>query len=230
MTDEPTGSSINPLKRRIAVAALIVANLVPLFGVLWLDWGVANLLLLFWLENVVIGAYTLLRMLRVQPVAGLFNCAFFLIHYGGFTGMHGMFLLSILKMDNGFELMPQGEEHWGGFLVFVQILWNVLRHVGTQLPDYFWIPLLALAASHGVSFIIYQILEKQDDGKKAGKIMVAPYGRIVVLHVAVILGGMFAMSQGSPMPLLLVLLTLKISLDVVMHLKSHAPRAHDLPG
>ena len=52
--------------------------------------------------------------------------------------------------------------------------------------------------------------------------MVQPYGRVVVLHLAIILGGMAAMALGSPMCSLIVLLALKVALDFRAHVKEHS--------
>ena len=48
---------------RLSLVALIVANLVPLFGVLLWDWDVFLLLLLFWAENVIIGIFGIARLI-----------------------------------------------------------------------------------------------------------------------------------------------------------------------
>ena len=39
-----------------AVAALIIANLVPLVGVLWFGWDVWGILIIYWLENGIVRA------------------------------------------------------------------------------------------------------------------------------------------------------------------------------
>jgi hypothetical protein len=52
--------------------------------------------------------------------------------------------------------------------------------------------------------------------------MVAPYSRVVVLHVAIILGGIAAMALGSPLWALLVLVALKVALDLKAHVKEHS--------
>src|SRR6185503_10154265 len=77
------------------------ANMVPLFGVLALDWTVFSILLLYWCENVVVGVFNVLRLIFVQPrnpvvwVGKGFLIPFFMVHYGGFTFVHGMFVLSM---------------------------------------------------------------------------------------------------------------------------------------
>jgi len=46
---------------------LIAANLVPLAGVLFFGWSVFATLLLFWVENVIVGVFNILRMLTAAP-------------------------------------------------------------------------------------------------------------------------------------------------------------------
>ena len=47
--------------------ALLLANLVPLYGVLYLDWSVLALMVLLWLEVILIALFTVLRMLCADP-------------------------------------------------------------------------------------------------------------------------------------------------------------------
>ena len=48
---------------RVSLALLVVANLLPLVGVLFWDWDVFFLLLLFWCENVIIGLFGIARIM-----------------------------------------------------------------------------------------------------------------------------------------------------------------------
>lgn len=50
-------------------------------------------------------------------------------------------------------------------------------------------------------------------------LMMQPYGRIVVLYLTIIFGGMLMMSLKSPVWGLLLLVALKITLDLRAHLK-----------
>ncbi len=49
-----------------AVVALLVANLVPLVGVLWFGWNVWTILTIYWLENGVVGVFNVLKMLHAE--------------------------------------------------------------------------------------------------------------------------------------------------------------------
>ena len=51
---------------RLAMVSLVASNLLPLGGVLLAGWGTFPILLLFSLENIVIGFYNVLRM-RKSP-------------------------------------------------------------------------------------------------------------------------------------------------------------------
>ena len=54
-----------------------------------------------------------------------------------------------------------------------------------------------------------------------------PYKRVVLLHVAIIAGGMPIMMLDSPVPLLFILVLLKIYLDIRLHTKSHKTGSKD---
>lgn len=83
---------------------LIGVNLIPLYGVLKLGWPVFPILLLFWLENVVIGILNALRMLLADPrdlvlwASKVFMVPFFCIHYGMFTAIHGLFVVRLFGL------------------------------------------------------------------------------------------------------------------------------------
>jgi hypothetical protein len=52
----------------VAVALLIVANLVPLVGVLFFGWSLTTIVALYWLENGVLGAFALARIATAEGV------------------------------------------------------------------------------------------------------------------------------------------------------------------
>jgi hypothetical protein len=52
------------------ILALILVNLIPVFGVLFLDWKVFPIIFLYWAENVCIGFYSVLKMAFASPENG----------------------------------------------------------------------------------------------------------------------------------------------------------------
>ena len=65
--DATATGSIRPARMTPPVLALVAANLVPLYGVLFLGWEVFQVVLLFWMENVVVGVFFILRLLTARP-------------------------------------------------------------------------------------------------------------------------------------------------------------------
>jgi uncharacterized membrane-anchored protein len=80
---------------------------------------------------------------------------------------------------------------------------------------------LGLLLSHLYSFATNFIGKGEYRRTAAPMLMAAPYGRIVILHIAIIFGAFATMTLGSPVPLLALLVIGKIILDLKMHLRSH---------
>jgi Family of unknown function (DUF6498) len=87
--------------RQPSVVALILANLVPIFGVVFLHWEVFPLMFLFWSENLIVGVFNVLKMLTANPsspvswLGKMFIIPFFCVHYGMFTFIHGIFVITL---------------------------------------------------------------------------------------------------------------------------------------
>ena len=194
--------------------ALIAANLLPLYGVLVFGWPVFPLLLLFWLENVVVGTFNALRMLLADPAdlalwaSKLFMVPFFCFHYGMFTAIHGSFVVSLFggkaygRLDRGFVPVE-----------------GAMR----AIADFDLGPALAmLAGSHAFSFLWNYLIRGEFRRASPSELMGQPYKRVVVLHVAILLGGAVTMALDSPLWALVFLIALKIGFDLWAHLKEHA--------
>lgn len=178
---------------------------------LW-GWSVFPLIVLFWMENVVIGVLFALRLLFAAPAdaalwaAKLLMVPFFCFHYGMFTAAHGIFV---------FHLFGERDYAVRGF----ELLEPALRAAG----DYaLWLPIAVLAASHLFSFGWNYLHRGEYRRAQLPKLMARPYGRIFVLHLGIILGGIAALALGSPAWALAVLVALKTGLDLRAHVKEHS--------
>jgi hypothetical protein len=79
----------------------------------------------------------------------------------------------------------------------------------------------ALFVSHGISFVYNYLIKAEYTKIKTDVLMFSPYGRIVIMHVAVIFGAFLTAVLGSPVGILIILVGLKTSLDVIFHLRQH---------
>lgn len=211
------------LHRSVSLAALVVSNLLPLVGVFYWGWDVGALVVLYWSENLILGACTLLKMLWAAPLGGLLSGSFFLIHYGGFCAVHGVFVL-LLAVGHEPDIFSGGDT-WPLFLVFVQLLFEVIREVLSIAPPAWLFAFAALAVSHGISLALNYFHGGEYRVQTVKTLMAAPYKRIVILHFAIIAGGFGVAAVGSPLPLLVLLVVLKLGLDVWLHIREHRARA-----
>lgn len=66
-----------------SVLILILANLIPVYAVFFLGWKAFLVILIFWIENVIVGIFNVARMFLVAPesritwLAKLFLIPFF---------------------------------------------------------------------------------------------------------------------------------------------------------
>jgi len=203
-----------------ALVALIVANLIPLAGVLFLGWSVWQILIIYWLENGIVGFYNVLKMLKAEGTAyasvssyringrspdGQARAVlvpFFCLHYGIFWAVHGLFVLMLPLFG---ATMTGGESSFGT----------------TPDPVVLVVAVIALFISHGLSYVFNFIGGGEYKRVSPAVQMGKPYGRLVVLHVTIIIGAMAISVTGAAIAALAVLVLLKIALDVGLHLAEH---------
>ncbi|QDT70329.1 hypothetical protein MalM25_32760 [Planctomycetes bacterium MalM25] len=233
--------------RRWSVVTLVAANVLPLLGVLFLGWRAFDVVFLYWLENVVIGVINVLKILTCWPdsermeerfaeenshldederaqleqLAGdglawqsskLFFAPFFAVHYGGFCAVHGIFVCVLLGGDGPFGGMPMNP---------VAPALEALQRPGILLAA------IALGASHLVSYFTNFLGRGEYRRATPVDLMAKPYGRVVVLHLAIVLSGFLTVALGSPIWLLVLLVAGKTWLDLKLHQKEHAEGASE---
>ncbi len=85
-----------------------------------------------------------------------------------------------------------------------------------------WPAFLGVCLSHGISFF-YNFIGKQEFRRSTPeKQMMAPYGRIILMHLTNIFGGWLILALGAPILALVLVIVLKVASDVRAHEKEHA--------
>jgi len=75
--------------------------------------------------------------------------------------------------------------------------------------------------SHGWSFVENYMGRSEHERLSPMQAMALPYRRMVITHVALIVGGFFLIRNDQPLGGLVVLVLLKIALDVTFHRREH---------
>jgi Family of unknown function (DUF6498) len=189
----------------LATAAVIA------WGVLVLGWSPFVVMLLFWFENVVIGVFNVAKMLATGlrlGAAGLLGgvalSAFFTVHYGIFTAVHGMFVVLL----------------FGGAEVSRGAMDGGLTGPIAAMVDYLfaerdgWLAVLAIVLVHLSGFVQW-LARTREAPPPLKELMGAPYGRIMILHVTLIASGFLVQALQSPVAGALLLVGLKLAYDLV---------------
>lgn len=210
----------------LAILTLLFNNLIPLLGVVFLGWNLYLIILVYWLENGVIGLFNALKMamarghapatekeLRFQEWLGLENLSilqllakiflipFFLFHYGIFWLVHGVFVNVFFGQWLDLAFSPEQ-------------LWRVL-------PEGVLGALAAMVVSHGSSFVNNYIGAGEYLQATPSQLMGQPYSRVFILHLTIIGGGFLVASLGAPIYGLVLLIALKTVVDLWTHLREH---------
>ena len=196
----------------LTAALLLGVNLLPLWAVLRGSAGMGDVFLIYWFENVVVWGLGIVRISTAEGTGGpqvkttsssgpISNASFFALHYGIFTLVHGIFTL---------------------FMV-------VLVGLVGSLVDVLLIA-LAITVSHVVSLAMNWFGRQERLVVSPGTAMLAPYPRMVALHVAII-GGFFfvaggpgATEAGGQVRAVALLCGLKALIDLAFHVYEHRPR------
>lgn len=199
--------------------ALIVTNAIPLVGVLFWNWSLFAILLLYWIENGVVGAINVLKIARAErpepaptgralrlggagrrSIPRAATIPFFILHYGIFWVVHGGFVLTFFGLGA-----------FGGSSA-----------AGGLSPQGLLVATIALAASHFVSYRTNYIGRGEYLRVAPSEQMMSVYGRVMVLHLTIIFGGVAISALGTPAAAMAVMVIVKTAIDLGLHLREHS--------
>ncbi len=204
-----------------ALCLLLAGNLLPLYGALFGGWSVLSILQVYWAENVIVGVLTVFEMFTVAAAGGalwralgaLPSVVFFCVHYGMFTFVHGIFIYALFgsgpfahaRVSHNSDLQQLYLPFLPGQPLFFAAVAILLAHLNAFRANF-------IGAGE------YRTLSIQ-------KVMFHPYGRVVLLHVVLLLGGFLAQRTGSNIAVLALLVTIKTASDLVLYRRYRAAAA-----
>lgn len=180
--------------------------MVPVLGVLYLQWDVFTIIILYWLESAVIGFFNILKMQRINNFSFTPLVPFFIVHYSIFMFAHLFFITQFFKPNLGSA---------DGQVEAFAIVLNYLESLAISLSMLF--------LSHGWSFMFNFIKKQEYANLSLGKQMFAPYKRIVVIQVVILLTGAGVIYSGydQNVSAIVFLVIVKIIFDLTSHVLEH---------
>ncbi len=203
------------IKRKISGSdlLLILANLIPVFGVWFLGWSPTEAFIVYAMETMIVGILTILKMLIATIVkgkdewhtngkttlqSGFFFILFFIIHFGIFA------MVQTTIFSQAAQITPpnSGMMHFF-FKWYTYINEDIAWMLGAFVISYF-----------AKSFIPF-LLNGDYKTMPIMVIMFQPYGRIFIQQFTVILGSMF-LSLGLGKIFILVFALAKIAFELLI--------------
>lgn len=193
---------------------IIVANLIPVYGVWFLGWSAVEVFTVYAMETLIVGMLTVLKLLiatlargkdswhnqgSVSRVTGLFFVLFFILHFGIFAAVQTTIFSSVAGISRGSAGSMHFFFHWWEYINrdMAYMLGGFV--IAYLVRDFF--PFLFRQQYRTIPMMI---------------LMFQPYGRIFIQQITVILGSMFLIF-GAGKIFILVFAAIKICFEVLVN-------------
>lgn len=208
---------------------LVAANLLPIYGVLAWHWSLFPILLLFWMETLVVGAMSALRILFAYPGSWImwlvkFFCfpfiSLFLIPYAILVIVLGMIVIVVFASET-VRLAPESVLFPAVGADWRLTLEEAIRVLRSRLDAGILLGITGLAASHLFSFIWYYLVKAECNRATLGQLVLQPIARVWLMSFALTLGAFGVQRLDAPLWLLVPLIGVKTAIDLYAHIREH---------
>ncbi len=185
---------------------LVISNTIPLIGVLFFGWSIGHIIILYWIENLILGFWNIPRILLAGEYENKFRnlplAIFFIVHYGIFCFVHGAFILFLISFSEKQSFLNTNGQS------------NIIDTVSSFVSLGLIIAIISMFLSIGWDLIKNYLLNGEHKKWKVSKAMAYPYGHIVVVHIAIFAGAFGAILLGAPLALLVALIVGKTLIEL----------------
>ncbi|MCW9032176.1 MAG: DUF6498-containing protein [Gammaproteobacteria bacterium] len=208
------------ISKPLFITLLVALNSVPIYGVFQWGWQSFDLIFLYWLENLIIGAFMIMRIVirryshPVEFALPIFLAPFFTVHYGMFCLGHGTFIIVLFGKGLTGDLAGMDIPE-----IIIPLIES--RHL-------FW-PAMALFAYQLIDWI-RDISERGFGSDGIKELTTAPYRRIIILHITIIASGFALTTLDEPLTGLLLLILFKTGMDIYHWDKDEKAASKDKPA
>lgn len=206
---------------------LILANLLPLYGVWFEGWDPKQMFLVYCLETIIIGGYNVIKMFIVtlekkkdvwenlgggkSLVTGWFFILFFIVHYGFFVFIQTAIFAGVSGLSADGAFSP---------FTFLSRIFSYLN-IDAKSVLYIFI------AMYGFRMLFDFILSGKYRQASLGLLMFQPYVRIFIQQFVVILGSMF-LAFGAGKIFMLIFVCIKLYAEVFINFDAYLEKAEKM--
>lgn len=184
----------------LSVVSLLVSNAVVIIMAVVQKWDVSTVLWVYWMQSIFIGIFQFIRILSLKQ----FSTENFTINN------RPALPTSQTKIFTAFFFIF----HYSFFhFIYAIFLFNLFKSQSLDLT-YLFIGGLIFFTNHTFSYFHNRIADRQKT-QKIGRLMFAPYARIIPMHLIIIFGVILGQST------LVIFLLLKTLIDLILHIIKH---------
>ncbi len=180
------------------VLPVVVANAVPIVGVLAFGWDLVSIMFVYWLETAVVVLYSVLKIVTVGGPSTLLRMPAHLAFFGVFMSFHLMMILALAP------------SHHAGFFP-PELIRDLLGRT--------WAAGVGLIVSHGISFVVNFLGNGEYTRTTVDAEVAARWKRLLIMHAATFAGAWSVGLFEAPVGALVMLALLKIVVDLHGHLR-----------
>lgn len=216
-------SSVVHQKFNASLTFLLIANIYPLYGVLFLDWKLITLYLVYSLEIFIILFYHLLKIVISLSYMNNLKCK--QLSWSPFRTKLKIIVidLGLLVLYAVFFVMI-----WVLFLYFLICIFAWDQYFGTEIANakdfpiqIILVPSICFFISHGFSFISNFIYKKEYQAYIKGSVGDNILKNVVFIIVIVSIGAFVISKLPSSIYTLAIFIAIKIIWDIYHHSKEH---------
>lgn len=196
------------IKKYLSKISLVLNNLVILVGVVYLKWNASSVFLLYWIETLVIGIFTVFKVFLTKDIE---KKRFYTKQ-------------EIVKRGRFINLFIFGE------LIFIFTTFFSFT-ISVGLPSFFienvefelnlFISIISMFLSHGISFMVNFFLPKVYLKTSTDFLFENIFNRLLVLALVNVFGGIiFISTMSTTMPLVLFII-IRTLVDLSSHTHEH---------
>lgn len=222
------------LKKNIALTFNILANVIPLWGVLFWGWHPVLILFIYWQEAVIVGLYNIPKILLAKITKKLTEeQKQEILEKVSSTKLDQKdreVMVDIISGEPNLTLM-KGKLVFVLFFIIHYSLFLKGTHSLVGLVDSWFgsieklvflnVALISFIISHGISFWLNYYNNEEYKRIGMSQQMLIPYKRLGILFVTIIFGVMLSVVTGTSNSLIIVFVVLKIVIDLWLHKHSH---------
>jgi len=203
---------------KVPLISILIANLLPVLGVLFWDWDAFAIVLLYWIESMFVGFFLILKMSIGKTNMYAFDNIFFklfqipllIICFFIYSIIVGYLIHALFNPDISHLVIANASETEKGIFQF----FIIFRFILSMIPTKLFVPVSVMFICQSVLFFYRNFYRPEDRSIDFEGIGNRLYGVSIITYAGIVLGCYVAMLMNSSAWILVMLILIKTCSDI----------------